>query len=265
VETDILLVEKRDYVGTLVLNRPEKRNSLSPDLLVRIHQALEAFVQEDSVRAVVFRGTGDRSFSSGFDIASIPTDIPREIREKLRRQNPLELAIQSVVDFPYPTIAMLNGYAFGAGCELAICCDLRVAADDIRMGMPPAKLGVVYPLEGLMRFVQVLGFPKTKELFFTGRYYPAARAKEMGLVDYILPRQELEGFTYEMAGEIAGNAPLSVKGTKRILNMLSETITLSDQDLHEAKGIVAHAFNSEDLKEGQTAFLQKRKPVFTGR
>lgn len=263
--TDILKVEKKDRVATLILNRPEKRNSLSPDLLIGIHQTLETFVQEDTVRAVVIRGAGDRAFSAGFDIAAIPTKVSPEIQEKLKNQNPLELALRSVVDFPYPVIALLNGYAFGAGCELAVCCDLRIGADDIRMGMPPAKLGLIYPLSGLMRFVRVLGYPKTRELFFTGRYYSAQRVKEMGLIDYLLPRQEAESFAYEMAAEMAGNAPLSIKGTKRILNLLSQSIALPEQDLREANALLVQAFNSEDLKEGQTAFLQKRKPEFKGR
>jgi enoyl-CoA hydratase/carnithine racemase len=265
VSTDILLVEKKDRVATLTFNRPEKRNSLSQDLLIKIHQTLDNFAREDEIRAVVVRGIGDKAFSSGYDIAAIPTEVSPQTREKLRDQNPLELALNSIVNFPYPVIALLNGYAFGAGCELAICCDLRIGADDIRMGMPPAKLGLVYQLSGLTRFIQVAGISNTREIFLTGRYYPAQRAKEMGLVDYLLPRQEVEAFAYEMAREIAGNAPLSVKGTKRILNLLSKTITLSDEDRREANRIIAQAFNSEDLKEAQKAFLQKRKPEFKGR
>lgn len=162
-------------------------------------------------------------------------------------------------------IALLNGSAFGAGCELALCCDLRIGADDIRMGMPPAKLGLVYPLPGLMRFVQAIGFPNTRELFLTGRFYPAQRAKEMGLVHYLLPRQELESFTYEMAYEMAANAPLSLKGTKRILHLMTQSISLSDQGVREAQDLLDQTFSSEDLKEGQRAFLQKRKPAFKGR
>ncbi|MBI4763608.1 MAG: enoyl-CoA hydratase/isomerase family protein [Deltaproteobacteria bacterium] len=265
MSTDILLVEKKDRVATLTFNRPEKRNSLSQDLLIKIHQTLDNFAREDEIRAVVVRGVGDKAFSSGYDIAAIPTEVSPQTREKLRDQNPLELALNSIVNFPYPVIALLNGYAFGAGCELAVCCDLRIGADDIRMGMPPAKLGLVYQLSGLMRFIQVVGISNTREIFLTGRYYPAPRAKEMGLVDYLLPRQEVEAFAYEMAREIAGNAPLSVKGTKRILNLLSKTITLSDEDRREANRIIAQAFSSEDLKEAQKAFLEKRKPEFKRR
>jgi enoyl-CoA hydratase len=261
----MLLMEKKGYVHTLVLNRPEKRNSLSPDLLIRIHRALDDLSKGEDARAIVIRGSGNRAFSSGYDIAAIPTEASPEIEERLKDQNPLQLALKSVMDYPYPVIAMLNGYAFGAGCELAVCCDLRIAADDIRMGMPPAKLGLVYPLSGLIRFVQILGLPATKELFFSGRYFDAKRVREMGLVDYLLPREELESFTYALAEEIAGNAPLSIKGTKRILGMVSRSFKMSDEDFTEAEKIVAEAFNSQDLKEGQTAFLEKRRPVFKGR
>ena len=264
MENDILLIEKRGHVATLMLNRPEKRNSLSPDLLFKLHQAMEEFTSGDDVRAVVIRGTGDKAFSSGYDITAIPTEVPPELKESLKETNPLQLTINSIMNFPYPVIAMLNGYAFGGGCELAVCCDLRIAADDVRMGIPPAKLGLVYPLEGLIRLVQLLGFPSAKELLFTGRFYSAPRIKEMGLVDYLLPREELESFTYEMAEEIAGNAPLSVKGTKRILGMLSRSLKMTEQDIQEAQKIIVEAFNSHDLKEGQTAFLEKRKPVFKG-
>jgi len=265
VDSDVLVVKKKGLVATLVLNRPEKRNSLSPELLVRIHQALEELRRKDEVRCVVIRGTGNKAFSSGYDIGSIPTNVDPEIAEKLKVQNPLELAMSSVINYPYPVIAMLNGYAFGAGCELAVCCDMRVAADHIRMGMPPAKLGVVYPLEGLVRFVQILGLPLTRELFYTGRYYDAPRVKEMGLVNYLVPREELEAVTYGFAEEIAANAPLSVKGTKRILSILAGSFVISEQDRREAEKIVAEAFNSEDLKEGQAAFLEKRSPLFTGK
>jgi len=260
---DILLVEERGYVRTLVLNRPEKRNSLSPELLIRLHETLEEFAQTDDVRAIVIRGSGEYAFSSGYDIAAIPSSP--EIQEKMKQQDPLDLGMNSVHNYPYPVIAMLNGYAFGAGCELAVCCDLRIGANDIRMGMPPAKLGVVYPLPGLIRFVQIMGFPRTRELFFSGRYYNAGRVKEMGLVDYLVPREELESFTYSLAEEIAGNAPLAVKGTKRILSLISRSFKMCEEDVKEAEKIVATAFNSEDLKEGQTAFFQKRKPVFKGK
>jgi enoyl-CoA hydratase/carnithine racemase len=162
-------------------------------------------------------------------------------------------------------IAMLNGYAFGAGCELAVCCDIRIGADHIRMGIPPAKLGLVYHWTGLQRFIQVIGLKSTKELFFTGRFFRGQRLKEVGLVDYLVPAAELEGFVYEMAREISENAPLAVKGTKRVINLLLQSSQMNQCSITEAETLALEAFNSEDLKEGQLAFLEKRKPVFKGK
>jgi enoyl-CoA hydratase len=265
VAEDVLLIEKKDRVATLILNRPEKRNSLSPELLIRLHQTLEALKQEEAVRVVVLRGTGDKAFCAGYDIAAIPAGVSPEMQAKLKYRNPLDLAVDSLIHFPYPVIALLNGDAFGAGCDLALCCDVRFAAEDIRMGMPPARLGLVYPPAGLIRFAQTIGLANARELFFTGRFYPALRAKEMGLIHYLLPRAELESFTYGMAEEMAANAPLSLQGLKRIINMLAQSFTLPEGDQAEAEALLTRALNSEDLKEGQTAFLQKRKPVFRGR
>jgi enoyl-CoA hydratase/carnithine racemase len=265
MENEVLLVQRKGNICTLVLNRPEKRNSLSLDLLIELYQALKELSKDDTVRAIVIRGTGDMAFSSGYDITAIPTSITPEVKRIIRDQNPFELAIEMIEDYPYPVIAMLNGYAFGGGCDLAVSCDMRIAADDIRMGMVPAKLGMVYTPNGLRRFIRTIGLSATKEMFFTGRLYEASRVKEMGLVDYLVPRGELESFTYSLAEEIAGNAPLSLKGIKRILNLVLRSERMNDEDLKEADEIMAHALGSDDLKEGQTAFIQKRKPEFKGK
>jgi enoyl-CoA hydratase len=265
MKTGLLSTEKSGHVMTLILDRPEKRNALSPDMLMEMKEIFDEFSKTDEVRTFVIRGAGGKAFSAGYDIGTIPTKgDPDGIREKLR-SDPLELALESVIHYPYPVIAMLNGYAYGAGCELSMCCDIRVAADDTRMGMTPAKLGAVYAPTGIQRFVQTIGLSRTKELFFTGRIYEAPMIKEKGLVDYVVPKSELESFTYGLAKEIAGNAPLSLKGTKRIINILMRRTKIEGEDLIEAEAFMKEAFHSEDLKEGQTAFSEKRKPQFKGR
>ena len=261
---EILLRERRGHVGTLLFNRPEKRNSLSVELLISLYDALQEWADDPAIRVVVFTGAGDKAFSSGFDVLSIPTQMTPETEELLRKGNPVEMALTSVKNFPCPTIAMLNGYAFGAGCNLAINCDIRVGADDIRMGMPPAKIGLVYHPEGLKQFVDVLGMAGTREIFFTGRSYSGAQLKDMGFVDYLVPRSELHRTTYSLAEEIAANAPLSLRGTKKILTMLGRSWPLSEENLKEAERIIKESFNSKDMKEGQTAFLEKRIPQFKG-
>ena len=264
MQNEELKVEKKDYILTIIFDRQEKRNSVTPEILIKLYQVLEEFSKSDDVRAVVFRGAGEKAFCAGYDIGSIPTEVPPEVQEKLKRRNPLELAFESVKNYPYPTIAMMNGYTFGAGFNLAMCCDIRIAVEDIRMGMPPAKLGLVYHPDGLKQFLDVLGMARTKEVFLTARTYRGPEAKEKGLVDFLIPRADLESFAYQLAGEITQNAPLSLKGTKKILNMFGRFWSLSEEDKKEAEALIREAFASKDLKEGQIAFLQKRKPNFTG-
>ncbi len=263
-QSEELLMEIKRNVGTVTFNRPERRNSVTPDMLMQIHQTLKEWGEQDTVRAVVFTGGEGKAFSSGYDITAIPTEVTEETKEALRNANPLELGLHSVKNFPYPTIAMINGYAFGAGVNTCVCCDIRIAADDVKMGMPPAKLGLVYHPEGLRQFIHVLGMAKTREIFFTGKTYQGQDLLDMGLVDHLVPRAELKETVYSMAEEIAGNAPLSLKGSKRIMNMLEDSLSLSEAQLAEAEKMIAHAFNSHDLKEGQTAFIEKRKPKFIG-
>ena len=265
VRDNILLANTRNNVCTLTLKRPEKKNSLSPELIETLLDTFEKLATDDSVRVVVIKGFGNQAFCSGYDIRSLPTQLSDNVREKLKTLNPVETLFKTIVNYPFPVIAMLNGLAFGAGCELSICCDIRIGADDIRMGMPPAKLGLVYPWSGLQRFMQVIGLKNTREIFYTGRTYEGKRLKEIGLVDYLIPRQELENFTYQMAAEIAANAPLALKGTKRVLNLVLNSSQPSEKSIREADSLAEGAFLSEDLKEGQTAFLEKRKPKFKGK
>lgn len=249
----VLLEEISGRVCTLTLNRPERRNSLSPDLLKNLTRTLNNLSESDAVRAVIITGSGEKSFCAGYDLNLLPTTEEEQEGEGI---NPFEEAMEAVVRFPYPTIAMLNGYAFGGGCDLAVSCDIRIGAEGIRAGMVPAKLGVVYSAAGLKRFVRVLGQARTRELFFTGRTYSASILKEIGFLNYLLPKEELEAFTTDMAREISENAPLSLKGIKRVLELI-EPDTLSESGQAEADQIARRSFLSDDLKEGQTAFFRK--------
>ncbi|MCP4105858.1 MAG: enoyl-CoA hydratase [Desulfobacteraceae bacterium] len=262
MEKNILSVQKKNNICTLTLNRPEKRNSLSLDLLAELNTKLKELSIDNSVRTLVIRGAGDIAFSSGFDIRSILDSVSRE---KFKAQDPLESLFQNIINFPYPVIAMMNGSAYGAGYELALCCDIRIGAEDIVVSMPPSKIGVMYSVAGLQRFIQTLGLRTTKEIFFTGSIYNGLQLKEKGLADYLVLRNELESFTYNMAEKIASNAPLALKGTKRILNLLQNKAELNENEAEEAESIIAESLDSDDLKEGQAAFLEKRKPVFRGK
>lgn len=260
---DILLVDKKDNVCTITLNRPEKMNSLSPALLLKLADTMEALKKENGARAVVIRGGGDRAFSSGYDIDSIPTTP--EDRERMNRENPLQTGLNSVSSYPFPVIAMINGICMGAGFELAVTCDLRIAAENVRFRMPPAKLGVLYSHTGIMRFINLVGVGYTKEAFFSGRDIDGQRAKEIGLLNYLVPLSELENTTYQLASEIAQNAPLSVASHKTVIEKCLAHQRLSDGDAEEVRRLTEMCFSSEDMKEAKKAFQEKRKPIFIGK
>ncbi len=261
-----LLIERNKNICTLVLNRPEKKNSLSPELVELLFATLKELSNDDSIRVLIIRGAGDQAFCSGYDIGSLPTQTDDDpAPDNLDRLTPVESLFDAVIHFPWPVIGMLNGMAFGAGCELALCCDIRIASDNIRIGMPPAKLGIVYPWRGLKRFIQTIGLQATREMFFTGRTYKGSQLKQLGLVDHLVPREELTGLTDRMAKDIAWNAPLALKGTKQVINLILDAGQPSDRQQITAESITEAAFKSDDTAEGKRAFLEKRKPVFKGR
>ena len=260
-----LLTETRGAVGIVRFNRPARRNALSPQLLLHLHETLTAWAQTDEIRTVVITGAGDKAFSSGYDILAIPTDVTPEMAQRIRDSNPLALALGSVKNFPYPTIAMVNGHCFGGALNLALCCDIRIGADDIAVGMPAARLGVVYHCDGIAQFVQVLGMARAREVFFAARTYRGAEVQRMGLVDRLVPRAELEATTFALAEEIAANAPLALKGIKRTLNLIEAATLLTAETRRECDALMAAAFQSEDIKEAQLAFIEKRQPHFIGR
>lgn len=264
-EPDILLSERRDRVGIVTFNRPDRRNALSPALLLRLHETLDTWAREDEIRVVVVTGSGQKAFSSGYEISEIPTDLSPELARRLRDSNPLQLGLSSLKRFPYPTIAMLNGHCFGGALHLALCCDLRVGADDIAIGMPAARLGLVYAPEGIAQFAHVLGMARAREVFFTARTYRGSAAQAMGLVDRLVPRAELEKTTFGLAEEIAANAPLALRGIKQILNQIEAAAPLSAEVQREAEALFVTSLQSEDAKEAQMAFLEKRPARFVGR
>ena len=259
---ELLIVQKEDSVCTLTINRPQRRNSMNPEILLLLGDTLNALKEEGQARAVVIRGAGEEAFSSGYDIGRIG---PGGWQETGPRANPLEYGMNAVAAYPYPVIAMIYGYAVGAGLELAATCDMRLAADTARLGITPAKLGVVYRPDGISKFIDLVGVSLTKELFYTGRLITAQRALERGLVDYIYPPPELAKATYDLAREIAENAPLSVSGAKTTIARLLDNRRLSPEVEAELRKLQAQAMLSEDLKEGQRAFMEKRKPKFTGK
>lgn len=253
---DVLLVEKKDYICTVSINRPERRNALNPEVVHRLRETFSSIKPGDDIRVVILRGAGDKAFCSGADLEAI-------IGEE-DGGNVLQRAIESVIACPCPVIAMIYGYAVGAGCDLAAACDFRIIADSARIGINPVKLGLVYFPKSIERFIKLIGVAYTRELFFTGKFFTAQRAKEMGLVHYVVPAEQLEETTYSLAREIAENAPLAIAGMKAIINKLLYQ-KLSPEEEAEMRAIMESSWKTEDVQEGVRAFLEKRKPEFKGK
>jgi enoyl-CoA hydratase/carnithine racemase len=252
----------REAVARLRLSNPEKRNPLDHEVLDALAGALPELDRGIEVRCVVITGTG-RAFSAGYDIGGIPQETFERDAEALVA-HPFHAAMEAVSAHPYPVIAALNGHCLGGGLELAVRCDLRVCAASARLGMPPAKLGLIYGHTGLERFIDVIGVAHTRDLFLTGRTVDAERALQMGLVGEVVGDDEVESAALELAAEVAGNAPLSMRGNKRAIETLARFPRLSAEQEEELVELRRSCFASHDLREGIRAFAEKRRPRWRG-
>ena len=252
-----------DAVGRLRLNNPDKRNPLDHEVLDALSGVLPELDRGIEIRCVVITGTG-KGFSAGYDIGSIPAESFERDAEALVA-HPFAAAMDAVSAHPYPVLAAINGHCLGGGLELAIRCDLRVCAAGAKLGMPPAKLGLIYGHTGLERFMDVVGVAGTRDLFLTGRVLDAEKALRIGLVTEVMADDELGDSAIALAAEIAGNAPLSMKGNKHAIEVLARKSQLPEEVERELVELRESCFRSDDFREGVTAFAEKRKPVWHGR
>ena len=265
-EGKLLVDEPTTGVLRLTISNPAKRNALDHPILDAITATLgelSAQGPQAEVRCVIVTGAHGM-FSAGYDIGEIP-DEEFETRAEGLVAHPFTQAIEALEAFPYPTLAMLPGHTIGGGLELALACDLRVAKDAIKLGMPPAKLGLVYSHTGIRRFIEAIGAARTRELFLLGRNIDAATALSWGLVNRVAPEDELQALALQLAGELAGNAPLSQLGNKRViaavLRNAAEMPEALEQELIELRRA---SFATEDMREGMRAFAEKRPPRWRG-
>ena len=258
---ELLLDRPADGVLRLTISNPAKRNALDHPIL----DAIAAVLDDIGDARVVLLTGADGMFSSGYDIGDIPDDVFAEEAERLVA-HPFAAALDALEACEVPTVAALPGHTIGGGLELALACDLRVAADGILLGMPPAKLGLVYSHTGLRRFLDAIGAPRTRELFLTARNVDARTALDWGLVNQVVGASDLESAALDLAQDLAANAPLSVRGNKRaIRELLAAEGQLDPEVERELIELREASFRSEDLREGVRAFGQKRPARWKGR
>jgi enoyl-CoA hydratase/carnithine racemase len=261
----LLVDEPSPGVVRLTISNPEKRNALDHPILDAITATLARLARpETPTRCVIVTGAHGM-FSAGYDIGEIP-DAEFEERAEALVAHPFTEAIDALEDFPWPTLAVLPGHTIGGGLELALACDLRVAQGGIKLGMPPAKLGLVYSHTGLRRFIDAIGAARTRELFLLGSYIDADTALQWGLVTRVAAPQDLDARALEVATELAANAPLSQIGNKRVIRaLLAAESELAEEVEHELIELRRASFASEDMREGMRAFAERRPARWQGR
>lgn len=254
-----LQIEDRDAVRVVTVNRPEKLNALDAATLDALHAAFEDIAADPDVRVAVLTGAGPKAFVAGADIAEMAALSPVQARDfSLRGQR----TMRRIETMPKPVIAMVNGFALGGGLELAMACHLRLAADTAKMGQPEINLGLVPGFGGTQRLLRLAGRAATLELCLTGAPVDAARALHLGIVNQVLPTAELEEATMKLAGKLAAAAPLALRGILDCVNVGGEAGINEGLEFETAQfGLV---FSTDDMREGTSAFLEKRRPAFSG-
>jgi len=250
-------------VTRLTISNPGKRGALDHAIL----DAVVTTLAESDARCVIVTGEGS-TFSAGYDIASLDSETRETVADEASRlvAQPFAEALEALEAYPYPTVAVLNGHAIGGGLELALSCDLRLAATSVKLGMPPAKLGLVYSHTGIRKFIDTIGAARTRQLFLVGGRIDAATAVSWGLVNQVAEPDELASTALALASEIAGNAPLAQAGNKRVIRaVLDGQAALAPAVERELLELRLQSFGSEDFREGVRAFAEKRPPRWAGR
>ncbi len=260
--TSKMLAEKDGAVGRIIFNNPARHNAVSLDMWQAVAQIMDDFEADPGVRVIVVTGAGGKAFVSGADIS--------EFKEKRANEEAAaayskvsEAARLKLHETLKPTIAMIRGYCIGGGLATAIGCDIRIAAEGSRFGIPAAKLGLGYAYDGIKKLIDLVGPAYAREIFYTARQFSAEEALGMGLINRLVPEGELESYVKNYCDMIAANAPLTIRAAKQtVREALKDS---GKRDMALCQRFVDECFASADYAEGRTAFMEKRRPVFTGR
>ena len=260
--TEKLVAKNENGIGWITFNNPARHNAVSLDMWQALPLVLDDYAKDPAIRVVILKGAGEKAFVAGADISQFKEkrSSPEGVKEYNTAADDASKALQG---FPKPSIAMIRGYCIGGGTAIAVGCDIRIAADDARFAVPAGKLGLGYRFTGIKRLADVVGPAFAAEIFFTARQFSAQEALAMNLINRLVPVADLEKYTLDYASTIAGNAPLTIAAVKR--SILEYVKDPSERNLELCQQMVDACYTSEDYKEGQTAFMEKRKPVFKGR
>jgi enoyl-CoA hydratase len=256
---ETILVEKRGNIGILTINRPDKLNALGHQVHIEGVAALEELRKDLEIRVVIVTGAGEKSFIAGADISEFAGQTPVSQRSTFQEKT----LFNSLDAFPKPIIAMINGFCLGGGCEVALACDIRIASEKARLGQPEINLGIIPGGGGTQRLTRLIGEGKSMEMILTGEMIDAQTALNLGLVNHVYPAEELETKTMELAGKIAEKSPIALQMAKEAVKLAAKSNL--DEGLRREVDLFAICFSSQDKEEGVAAFLEKRKPVFTGK
>jgi enoyl-CoA hydratase/carnithine racemase len=262
-ETPKLLLEKDGPIGWIIFNQPEKRNAVSLEMWELMPEYVKDLAADDAIRVVILRGAGDQAFVAGADISQFK-ERRRNMADQEEYARISSQGQDALTSLTKPLLAMIHGYCVGGGVGIAVGCDMRIAADDARFGVPAARLGLGYHYKGMEKLMNLVGPAYTREIFFTARTdFSAQEALTMGLVNRVVPKAELESFTRAYAQTMARNAPLTLRSAKATVEQLLRPA--EQRDLALLDRLVADCFNSQDYQEGVRAFSEKRRPQFQGR
>jgi enoyl-CoA hydratase len=258
-----LLLQKDGPIGWITFNQPEKRNAVSQEMWQRMPEYVADLAADPAIRVVILRGAGETAFVAGADISQFK-DRRRNASDEEEYRRISGAGQESLAKLGKPLVAMIHGFCIGGGVSIAITCDLRLAADDARFGIPAARLGLGYHYKGMEKLMSLIGPAYTKELFFTARTdFTAQDALRMGLVNQVVPKADLERFTRDYALTMSRNAPLTLRSAKASVEQLLREDEQRDYPLLDK--LIKDCFDSQDYQEGVKAFSEKRRPQFQGR